>query len=91
MKLKKASVRQIQYSFLWSKNAEKFDQGALWCLCVCGNEPDSILGSAFFLIILKIISGDDKSTAVHLKDLITFSKIVIICWTSFQADFTLKK
>lgn len=79
MKLKRASVRQIQGSFLKSKNAEKFDQGALRCLCVHGNEADNILSSMIFLVILKIISGDHKSTVVHLKDLITLKKILIIC------------
>lgn len=63
-------------------------------LWLCGCEPDSILGSVFFLVILKIKPGDGKFTTVHLKALIAFSKIVIsssmFAHHLFKADFTLK-
>lgn len=53
MRLERASVRD---KVLRRKNTEKFAQSASGCSCgsVGVSEPDSVLGSVFFLVILKI-------------------------------------
>lgn len=99
MRLTKTSLRDTG-SISEKERCWKVWPGVLQCLCgikhyqvwVSECEIDNILGSVFFLIIPKVISGDEKFTAANLK---AFSKLLFIklLFTQhlFEADFTFFK